>query len=67
MHGLALLVCLCGVGQGGVQGCACARSVPTSSVIAGELLGIRYAVCVCVCVCVCGEQWWWDHNKCYDG
>ena len=46
-------MCLCGVGQGGVQGCTCALSVPTSSVIAGELLGIRYAVCVCVCVCAC--------------
>ena len=63
MQGLALLVCLCGVGQGGVQGCTCALSVPTSSVIAGELLGIRYAVCVCVCVGSGGGI----TNKCYEG
>ena len=68
MQGLALLVCLCGVGQGGVQGCTCALSVPTSSVIAGELLGIRYAVCVCVCACVCVEgSGGGITNKCYEG
>ena len=66
MHGLALLLCLCGVGQGGVQECAYARIFPTSSVIAGELLGIRYTVCVCVCVCGKGSGGGIT-SKCYDG